>query len=219
MRVGGEGAEERLSTCPSHHRRGLGQQAGHPVRRLPSRGSCPVSCGLGRSCLLAQLVQISRGPRGKAGGLSTTESSPPARRGPSAHLTLAKKPGSQSGIPQTGLGASSWGSAGRAGRQQGGAAPAAPCSAPRSWRVWRPFHPRVCSSRALGRGGGATLAADTPASHSGPASMLFSSWLSVRSTQTWRKQRPGWAEMAGLPTSRLLGREGHGIRVPIGGSW
>lgn len=94
MRVGERGRGKAVHLSVPHHRCGLGQQAGHLGAEAPSRGSCPVSCGAGQELPLPNFVQISRGPRG-SGRPEHHREQPPPCRGPSAHLTLAKKPGSQ----------------------------------------------------------------------------------------------------------------------------
>ena len=99
--------------------------------------SSPV--GLGRSCLCPTSCR-SAGALGAAGGLSTTESSPHPAAAPVPTSPWPRSLGAR-GIPQTGLGASSRGSAGRAGRQQEGPS-CRPCSAPGSLESLAAFPPQ-----------------------------------------------------------------------------
>lgn len=184
------------------------------MRRPPAGAAALCLVGLGRSCLCPTSCR-SAGALGAAGGLSTTESSPQPAAAPVPTSPWPRSLGAR-GIPQTGLGASSRGSAGRAGRQQEGPS-CRPCSAPGSLESLAALPPQSLLPAGPQEGAGVRpLAADTPASHSGPASTLFSSWLSRQEeTQTWRSSAPGWAETADSRRP-ALGREGHGIRVPIG---
>lgn len=154
MRVGERGRGKAVHLSVPHHRRGLGQQAGHLGAEAPSRGSCPVSCGAGQELPLPNFVQISRGPRG-SGRPEHHREQPPARRGPSAHLTLAKKPGSQrnttdrTGSLIPGVCRESWEAA-------GGAVLPPLLSARLPGEFGGPSTPESAPSRAPGRGGGAT---------------------------------------------------------------
>ena len=164
------------------------------VRRPPAWAAalCPV--GLGRSCLCPTSCR-SAGALGAAGGLNTTESSPNPATAPAPISPWPRSLGAR-GSPQTGLGVSFQGVCRESWEVAGGAV------LPPLLSSWLPgelgclSNPEPVLSRAPGGGRGERpLAADTPASRSGPTSALFSSWLSRQEeTQAWRSNALGWAD-------------------------